>query len=72
MSDGEILASLARIEQAQIAAAEFAAYGHRIVYDRKTGWSTNVLGFYVKPELLDHLGYQVRYNDNGTTGISET
>ena len=72
MSDGEILAALARIENAQIAAAELKMFGHRIVYDIQSGWSKNVGGFHVKPSLLDHLGYQVRYDDYGTTGISET
>lgn len=58
-----MLAALRRIEAAQIADAEIKSLGHRIVFDQRTGWSTNIFGCHCDPKLLDKNGYQERRGD---------
>lgn len=66
MSDdlvAEIVRRLARIEKQLIKDWELDELGHRIIFDRQTGWSSNVAGVHCDPALLDEHGYQVRFPD---------
>lgn len=54
---------LDRIERNLINDREMNVLGHRIVYNTKTGQSTNLPECWIDPECLDENGYQVRFED---------
>lgn len=56
----DVQARLSRIEAALIEQREVSQLGHRIVYDTKSGKSTNMAGCSCSTELLDEHGYQVK------------
>lgn len=48
------------LEALLIQYVEIRNLGHRILYDKQTGWSENIPGIHVDPKLLDEKGLQVR------------
>ena len=52
--------SLEKIEAFLVDKQEMDSLGHRIVYDKNTGWSLNIAGAYCDPSKLDDEGFQIK------------